>query len=325
MFAAGLFFLLPGTALGQPVTTGAPLVLEATIPLPNVAGRIDHLAIDLVRKHLFVAELGNNTVDVIDLVSQKTVQRITGLSEPQGLAYVSDGDLLVVANRGDGTVRMFGGGDFAPRGVVSLSANADNVRFDAHSGHVLVGYGSGGLAIIDPRKAVKLADTPLSGHPESFQLSATDNRVFVNIPNSRQIAVIDRNNGKILTTWSTNHLANFPMALDAGRHVIGVVFRNPPSLTLLDADSGEVKGDIATCGEADDAFFDKKRQRYYVSCGASEIDVYDAAQEFSSLAKLTAPPGGRTSLFVPDLDRLFVAVRASESGTDASMQIYRPQ
>jgi YVTN family beta-propeller protein len=324
LLAAGLLALLPDAVTAQPAQAGAPLVLEATIPLPNVSGRIDHLAVDIVRKHLFVAELGNNSVDVIDLANHKIIQRISGLSEPQGLVYVPDSDLLVVANGRDGSVRMFGGADFVPHGVTPLSEDADNVRLDPRTGHVLVGYGSGGLAIIDPKRGLKLADIPLPDHPESFQLSLTDSRVFVNIPNTRVIAIIDLEKGKTIETWSPNHSSNFPMALDAERHVLGVVFRSPPHLTLMDSDTGKVKGDIASCSDADDVFFDKKRHRYYVSCGAGEIDVYDAVDEFRSLAKLSAPSGGRTSLFVPDLDRLFVAVRAGMLGSNASLEIYRP-
>ena len=81
------------------------LKLERTIPLPNVKGRIDHLAVDVPRQRLFVAELGNGSVDAVDLSSGQT-RRIGGLKEPQGLAYLADRNELVVASGGDGTVRF---------------------------------------------------------------------------------------------------------------------------------------------------------------------------------------------------------------------------
>src|SRR5882762_5326688 len=121
----------------------SPLVLESTISLDNVSGRIDHLAVDLARKHLFVAELGNNSVDAIDLTTRKVIHRISGLDEPQGIAYLPQGDLIVIANGGDGAVRFYSGADFSPRGVVSLGGDADNVRVDPRNGHVIVGYGNG--------------------------------------------------------------------------------------------------------------------------------------------------------------------------------------
>jgi YVTN family beta-propeller protein len=123
-----------------------PLVLESIIPLLDVSGPIDHLAVDLVFKRLFVAELGNNTLDVIDLSTQKVLRRISGLAKPQGVAYLPEPGLIAVANGGDGTVRFFSGADFRARGVVPLSDDADNVRVDPRSGHVLVGFGTNQIA-----------------------------------------------------------------------------------------------------------------------------------------------------------------------------------
>jgi len=101
-----------GGAPAQPAGT-APLQLEAEIPLGNVRGRIDHMAVDLKRQRMFVAELGNDSVGVVDLANRKLIQTITGLKEPQGVGYEPSTDMLYVANAGDGSVRLFGGGDYA--------------------------------------------------------------------------------------------------------------------------------------------------------------------------------------------------------------------
>src|SRR5712691_9421867 len=91
-------------------TTGSlPLQLESKIPLGDVRGRIDHMAIDLPRQRLFVAELGNDSVGIVDLKNRKVVHTITGLKEPQGVGYVPSTDALYVANAGDGSVRLFQG------------------------------------------------------------------------------------------------------------------------------------------------------------------------------------------------------------------------
>jgi hypothetical protein len=102
---ASWLFFSPAQAV-EPVL---PLVLETTIPLPNVGGRIDHLAVDLVRKRLFIAEVGNNTLDAIDLATQKPVHRIAGLDEPQGVVYLPEPDLIAIGNGGDGAVRSSAG------------------------------------------------------------------------------------------------------------------------------------------------------------------------------------------------------------------------
>ena len=165
------------------VRAAAPaLQLERTIPLPKVAGRIDHMAVDLGRKRLFVAELGNNTVDVIDLASGKVAHRIEGLKEPQGIGYAPKEDVIAIANAGDGSVRLFHGADFAPLGTVALGDDADNIRLDPYTGQFVVGYGAGGLAMLDPASGSVVARVRLSAHPESFQLDPAARRAFVNVP-----------------------------------------------------------------------------------------------------------------------------------------------
>jgi DNA-binding beta-propeller fold protein YncE len=171
-------------------TTEAPLVRERTIPLDKVSGRIDHMAVDVAGKRLFVAELGNDTVDVVDLQASKAAERIRGLKEPQGVAYIPGQYLIVVANASDGSVRFFRAAGLSSLGTVPLGDDADNVRIDSPIGHVLVGYGSGGLAVIDSATRSKIGDIKLTGHPESFQVDPKTNRVFVNIPNEHQIAVV---------------------------------------------------------------------------------------------------------------------------------------
>src|SRR5262249_1166105 len=163
-----MLVLVGGAAMAQQGNQ-ASLELEKRVPLGTVNGRIDHLAVDLARKHLFIAELENNSVGVVDLGNGSLLHRISGLSEPQGVGYVPSGDMLFVANGGDGTVRMFKGGDFTPTGQQALDSDADNVRFDAETARVYVGYGAGALAVIDPVTRMKIKDIALPAHPESFQ------------------------------------------------------------------------------------------------------------------------------------------------------------
>jgi DNA-binding beta-propeller fold protein YncE len=316
--------LLPSLATASPSAVAeAPLVLEATIPLDDVGGRIDHMAIDPARGRLLVAELGNGTVDVVDLAGARRLHRITGLKEPQGLAYVPGADLVVVASAGDGSVRFFRGDDYAPAGVVELGDDADNVRVDPANGQVVVGYGSGGLAVIDPGTRSKLRTIPLPAHPEGFQLDPGSARVFVNLPDARQIAVVDRAGGKLLATWpQKNFGSNFPMALDAGGKTIASVFRSPHRLVLFDMDSGAIRASVETCGDADDVFLDAKRQRIYVSCGEGVVDVRQ--RDGTETGRIATDSGARTSLFVPELDRLIVAARAGLIGGTAKLLVYRP-
>src|SRR5690348_10000529 len=102
-------------AQDQAVTQGETpaLKLEAKIPIGNVSGRIDHMAVDIARQRLFVAELGNDTVGIVDLNTRKIIRTLDGMKEPQGVAYLPSTDTLYAANGGDGSVRLFRGPDYA--------------------------------------------------------------------------------------------------------------------------------------------------------------------------------------------------------------------
>ena len=317
-----------GLAIGSADAAKArsPLILQQTIPLENVSGRIDHMAVDVAGKRLFVAELSNGSVDVVDLQAGKVVKRINDLKEPQGVAYLPELDLIVVASAGDGSVRFFRAADLSDIGTIALGDDADNVRTDAATGHVFVGYGDGGLAIIDPASRSKLEDIKLPGHPESFQLDPKTDRVFVNVPDAHQIAVVDLNSRKQVSAWKPRGLgSNFPMALADTGGPLAVVFRSPARLALLDPATGAVAASVGTCGDADDVFFDGKRDRIYVSCGDGAVDVVQRSPTGVQPAERVATSGGaRTSLFVPQLDRLFVAARAGSLGSRAAILVYRP-
>jgi DNA-binding beta-propeller fold protein YncE len=334
MGKATLCFLIPAligllSSNGRAAESGTPLVLERTIPLTGVAGRIDHMAIDLARKRLIVAELGNGSVDVIDLTAGHVVHRIEGLREPQGAGYAASSDTIAVANAGDGSVRLFRGSDFAPIGTISLGEDADNVRVDSRTGRVLVGYGNGGVAVLDPGTLSVLSRTKLAAHPEGFQLDGAARRVFVNVPEARQIAVVDLGTGTQIASWRIPELrANFPMALDEAGTVLATVFRDPARLVLLDTKNGSVKANLPTCDDADDVFFDGKRSRIYVSCGAGSIDVLQQdSTGYRQAGHVATMSGARTSLFVPDLDRLFVAARSASLrfGSNAAILVFQPQ
>jgi DNA-binding beta-propeller fold protein YncE len=315
--------LWPGRTFAQ-AAEAAALQLEAKIPLGVVSGRIDHMAVDLDRQHLFIAELGNNSVGVVDLKDRKLLRRITGLKEPQGVAYVRSSDTLYVTNAGDGSVRLFGAGDYAESGRIDLADDADNVRVDVGSNRIFVGYGNGGLAVIDANSRSKVAEIPLKAHPESFQLDASRGLIFVNVPKAQEIAVIDRAAGKQIAGWSLSNGSSFPMVLDADAQRVLVVSRSPAALGVYSMQDGAVVARVETCGDADDLFVDAKRHRIYVSCGEGFLDVFDAqGNAYRRLARIRTTAGARTSLFVPEMDRLLLAVRAA-AGEPASIWVFRP-
>jgi len=197
---------------------------------------------------------------------------------------------------------------------------------DSRSGQVFVGYGKGGLAVVDPVSRSVVSRTKLPAHPEGFELDPAGHRAYVNVPDAHEIAVVDLEAGRQTATWQVPGLrASYPMALDENQGLLATAFWDPARLVLLDAASGAVKASSEICGDADDVFFDAKRRRIYVSCGEGLVDVLQGdAAGYHPLAHIPTHSGARTSLFVPELDRLFVAARAGLLGSDAALLVFRP-
>jgi len=301
----------------------AALELESKIPLGEVRGRIDHLAFDPNRLRVFVAELGNDSVGVVDLKERKTVRTLTGLKEPQGIGYLPSTDTVYVANSSDGSVRLFQGPDLNAAGRIDLGDDADNVRVNDVAQQVLVGYGDGALAILDAVTHSKVADVSLKAHPESFR--AGRQRIYVNVPRAHEIAVIDQIARKQIGSWPTGELsANFPLALDESHQRVLAVFRHPAMLAAFQAQDGKRVAIEPTCGDSDDLFVDAKRNLIYVICGEGYVDVLaPRGQGYASRGRIATLSGARTGLFVPEIDRLIVAARARGSES-AAVWVLRP-
>ena len=210
------------------------LDLQATITLPGVKGRIDHFTIDTKRQRLFVAALGNDTVEVIDLNQHRRERSLSGFGEPQGVLYVPDHDRIYVANGKADRVDILDAASLAVRKRFD-AGDADNLRFDQKGRRVLVGYGKGALRILDSDTEEVSGDIKLPGHPESFQLEEAGPRVFTNIPTANQIAVVDRIKHSVVANWDTAGAgANFPMAFDEASQRLFVGARRPAVMLVYD-------------------------------------------------------------------------------------------
>ena len=302
-----------------------PLKLESTIPLAGVEGRIDHMAADSSGRRLFVAALGNNTLEVVDLAAGKRVHSIAGLHEPQGVAYVANRNRVFVASGEDGKLKVFDGGSLSLIDTVNFLADADNVRYDPASHSIVVGYGAGALGVVDATTGKRTADFPLDGHPESFQLETSGPRIFVNVPTAGHVAVVDRRTHQAAKWPLSGNQANFPMALDEAEHRLFVGCRKPPRVAVFNTDTGKIVATLNCVGDTDDLFYDTALKRIYVSGGEGFLSVFQQdSNGYHPLAKIPTATGARTSLFVADLKRLYLAV-PHRGGQSAEVRIYRTQ
>ncbi len=313
-----------GMMLAGSAQAAAPLVQERTVALPHVAGRIDHLAYDARHRHLLIAERGNGSLDVVDPGRGTVTGRIDGLPAPQGVAYAQAADAIVVANGGDGALRFFHADTLAPLGQIALGADADDIA-SGPDGTLVVGYGDGALAMIDPAARRVTATVALPAHPEAFRIDPATGRTFVNLPEAGRVDVADLRRGSILAVWPTQGLRdNFPMARLAPDGVLAIGFRRPARVALLDAADGRIIAEAPSCADSDDLFEDRRRGLLYLICGAGAVDVLRRdGNALVPLARIATAPGARTALFVPELDRLFVAVPAGSAG-EAAIRVLRP-
>ena len=325
IFCPFLIFLM-GMAMTRNLEAeeAGPLRLIQAIPLHNVAGRIDHMAVDLKGERLFIAALGNNTVEIVDLRAGKHIGTITGLHEPQGVGFIPEFNRIFVANAKSGACEVLDGSSFQLIKSIKFSDDADNIRYDPVARRVYVGYGSGALGIIDAASGDQLGEIKLEGHPESFQLEKSGTRIFVNIPTSQKIVVVDREKRATATVWATSDAtANFPMALDETHHRLFVGFRKPARIVVFDTESGKAIGNLDSPGDADDIFYDNSRRRIYVSGGDGSIGIFQQndPDHYQTMTKIPTASGARTSLFVPELSRFYLAVPHRGAQT-AEVRVY---
>jgi len=227
------------------------------------------------------------------------------------VGYAPEVNRLFVANDKGGICKIYDGKSFQTIGELNLEDDADNVRYDEAKKNFYVGFGSGGIAVVNAADGKQVGSIKVGAHPEAFRLEKNGNRIFVNVPNSRHVAVIDRDKGKVVATWKTDlAFANFPMALDEANHRLFVGCRVPSRLIVLNTDSGDVVAKVDISGDADDVFYDSKRNRIYAICGAGKIDIIEQADpnSYKALTKVDTANGARTGFFFPKGDTLFVAL-----------------
>jgi WD40 repeat protein len=321
-----IFFLCFLTCCkGQKTFGTEKLELIKEIPMPDVRGRIDHMAFNSKEQILYVAALGNNSVEVIDLKRGTTIHTIKDIEEPQGIAYLADQNEIAVASGGNGDCIFYNASTFEKTAVVHLSSDADNVRYDEKQKKVYVGYGDGGLAMIDLVTHTQTGNIKLSAHPESFQIDKKNELIFVNLPDDHSIAVIDTKDFKLKNTWKISDLrANFPMTLDTANNLVIAGFRHPATLVVYDNKNGKEISKADLVGDVDDVFYYTDKSLLIASGGDGYINVFEksADNQFKQVSSIATRDGARTSLLIPSLGYFVLAARAN-GGKPPAIIVYQ--
>lgn len=331
--AAFITLLASGCHSGAPAdkdtrTVQAPalplLQLQRTVPLPHVKGGFDLMALDGAGQRLFVAAEDNHTVEVIDVRAGRAVASLPGFDEPKWVVYRPEGNRLFVSTGGDGRVTELDGTTYQKVRSYAFREACNNLRFDSTARQLVVGVGKsfGALGLIDVARNVKIEEIPLAGCAKQFELDGP--LIYVNEPALNQVEVIDRRTRKSVATWPVaGATQNIPMALDRTHHRLFVACA-PGRLVVLSTLDGRPVASLPIAADADGVYYDARRARLYVSCGAGSIAVVQqqAPDRYQVLQLLPTVPGAGTSLYSPVLDEYYLATPQA-AGKAASLRQYR--
>jgi DNA-binding beta-propeller fold protein YncE len=323
-FRYGFLGLIALLAIGGPTTAADPssLKLIQTIPLKGPEGRLDHLALDATNARVFVANMANSSLDIVDLKAGKLVKQIPDQKKIQGIAYVPHLDRIFVGNGEDGVCNVFDGKDYTLLKAIKLP-DADNVRYDPRANRIYVAHAENALAVIDPKTYEVKADIKLPASPESFLIDG--GRIYLNTPSPSQVVVIDTKKGKVIETFSLKLAGdNFPLAIDKDHHRLFVGCRKKAKIVALDSQSGKEITAVDIPGDLDDLFFDAKRKRIYASCGEGFLTVIRQLDEdrYEVQEKIPTAKLARTSLFDPETGRLYLVIPRQKNTEDPAVRVY---
>ena len=305
--------------------TPSPLRLEKVISFDGVEGEFDHVAIDLANKRLYVAAEDQQTVEVFDLAAGTHRESIRLFGRSHGLVFLPKSSELFVADGNDASGKFVD--PTGPKVVtaVKTALRADSVTFDPATQTIFVANG-GRVAKMDYSlvTAISGAGREKTGEVaidsqvlEALAVESGSRRLYVNLMDKGAVAVVDRTTMKLMETWRLEGAEqNTSLALDEATHRLYVACRRPAALLVLNTQTGKTVAHLPCVDHADDAYFDAAQKRVYVSGGEGAISVYQTGekQEPSKIADVPTGVGGKTSLFVPQLNELFVPIPAGADG-----------
>jgi DNA-binding beta-propeller fold protein YncE len=321
------------TGLTQAARDPAPIRRIAAVSVPGINGDFDHFAVDEKGGRLFLAGEDHKTLEIFDLKTGRHIKSVAGFGTPHSIFYLSDSNQILVTDGDAGVLQILNGSDYSFSDKIEGLAGADSARLDATRGILYVVTGGKDvnldhsfLVALDLKSKTKVGELRFeSNHVEAFALDPSSSRLFINITDKGQIAVVDRQSMKEITRWPVEVAGeNSPMIYDEAHRRLLVVCRKPPMFVVLDADSGKVTAHLPAAGRSDDLAFDPATGFIYVPGGDGHLSVFhqDSADKYSSVASVPTASGAKTSLLVTSLHRYFVAVSPGDTKATAQLLVF---
>jgi DNA-binding beta-propeller fold protein YncE len=304
----------------------AELELVQTIPLKGKPGGLDHVALDTKRDRLLVANKTNNTLDVVDLKTGALLQQVPNQTGVQGIAYAPEVDRIYVGLGTNGLCNVFDANTLKAVKTIKFADDCDNVRYNSKTQLVYVAHAEQSLGVINAKTNALKADIKLPAAAEAFVLEAGRPRAYVAAPSPCQVIVIDTDKNAVVTSYPVKAAgAAHPIALDEAAHRVYVGCRKEPKIVILDTESGKEVGEVAIPGDVDDLSLDTTRKRLYASCGEGFLAVLKVtdADHVEAGERIPTAKGAKTSLFVPETGKLYLAVPRQEGKDGPEVRVYQ--
>jgi hypothetical protein len=325
------------------------LRLVQTIPLPGVSGRLDHMAVDLEKNRLFVAAVANGTLEVLDLNAGKVINSIPGIKDAQDAVFLGGQFNKLYVSSLDGTLRIFQGETFRLIQALKLEPDPNRLLYDPATDLIYFGYGGQNagfdayerVGILQAKRGAQsdqfvadmIAPTYRPGHLAEMVLE-DDGKLLACDSRADMIFEFDTRKRELLKSWQAHGDGAGDMALDRARHRLFVGTRIPAEMTVYDSLSGKEIVSLPGPETMDGVYYDVEKKRIYMSGGrwygtpqASPGWVYvyqqQGADHYELVSKIMTRPGSGTSLFVPELKRLYVASQAI-GDQEASILAFEP-
>ena len=328
-----LVIVLLALAQRAPAQEKAPLKLIETTPLPGFSGDFDHFAADLKGNRLFLAAEDHKTVEVFDLKTGKSIHSITGFGQPHAIVYLPDVNKLIVTDGDDfGRVALVSGENYRIMDTIKLPEGVDGAVFNPVNKYYYVE--SGGktehqLNVIDTRTFKHVGDITLpGGHSEAMAIDRAGKKMYVNLTAVSEVGIVDLESGKLTTRWPiADAKVQNAMALDEPNHRLFIATRMPPKFFVLDTETGKIVTSLPCAPVNDDMWFDVARKRIYVTgSDTTTVIAQRDADHYEQVAEVPTGFRAKTSLYVPSLNRLYVAVSGKgKADAKLALQIYQVQ
>jgi DNA-binding beta-propeller fold protein YncE len=294
-----------------------PLKLVVTTPMPGFTGDFDHFGLDLKGNRLFLAAEDQKTIEVFDLRTGKRIHSIEGFGHPLTMVYLPESNRLLVTNGDTDDVAQVDCNEYKIMNTLKLGKGVDHSAFNPINKYFYVENGaapdgkSHSLAIIDTKSFKVVGEIPgLSGDSnEGMVIDRAGKKLYVNMTGSDEVGVIDLSTRQIIDRWPLPdvHVAH-AIALDEPNHRLFTATRKPPQFIVFNTDTGKVVASLPCVGVNSDMSLDIAHKRIYItgSDTATVIEQRDA-DHYEHIAEVPTAYRAKSSIFVPQLNRLYVA------------------